>query len=56
MSSTITIAERARGALLGLAAGDAPGTTLEFTGLDPFAPRVTTIVGAGPFNQPSGGW
>ncbi|NTV65902.1 MAG: ADP-ribosylglycohydrolase family protein [Oscillochloris sp.] len=46
-----------RGALLGLAAGDALGTTLEFTGpLDPFTPQVTRIVGGGPFNLPPGGW
>ena len=51
------LAERARGALLGLAAGDALGTTLEFTGpLDPFAPQVTQIVGGGPFGLPPGGW
>lgn len=47
----------ARGALLGLAIGDALGTTLEFTGpLDPFTPQVTQIVGGGPFNLPPGGW
>jgi ADP-ribosyl-[dinitrogen reductase] hydrolase len=52
-----TRAERARGALIGLAAGDALGTTLEFTGpLDPFAPRVTQIVGGGPFGLPPGAW
>lgn len=51
------LAERARGALLGLAAGDALGTTLEFSGpLDPFAPQVTAIVGGGPFALPPGGW
>ena len=49
--------ERARGALLGLACGDALGTTLEFTpASDPFAPKVTTIVGGGPFELPAGGW
>ena len=48
---------RARGALLGLAVGDALGTTLEFTGpLDPFVPQVTGIVGGGPFGLPPGGW
>ncbi|NJN16201.1 MAG: ADP-ribosylglycohydrolase family protein [Oscillochloris sp.] len=48
---------RAQGALLGLAAGDALGTTLEFTpALDPFKPQVTAIVGGGPFNLPRGGW
>jgi ADP-ribosylglycohydrolase len=55
--SAPTIIDRARGALLGLAAGDALGTTLEFTGpLDPFAPQVTDIVGGGPFGLPAGGW
>ncbi len=50
-------ADRARGAMLGLATGDALGTTLEFTGpLDPFAPRVTQIVGGGPFGLPPGAW
>lgn len=49
--------DRHRGALLGLAAGDALGTTLEFSGpLDPFRPQVTTIVGGGPFGLPPGGW
>lgn len=56
MSQPIT-ADRARGALLGLAVGDALGTTLEFTGpLDPFTPRVTQIVGGGPFGLPPGAW
>lgn len=54
---SIDRADRARGALLGLAAGDALGTTLEFTPpLDPYAPRVTAIVGGGPFALPAGGW
>ncbi|MBX0331399.1 ADP-ribosylglycohydrolase family protein [Oscillochloris sp. ZM17-4] len=49
--------DRHRGALLGLAAGDALGTTLEFTGpLNPFTPQVTSIVGGGPFGLPAGGW
>lgn len=53
----LTLRERARGALLGLAAGDALGTTLEFTGpLNPFTPQVTQIVGGGPFGLPPGGW
>lgn len=48
---------RAQGALLGLAVGDALGTTLEFTpALDPFTPRVTQITGGGPFRLPPGGW
>jgi ADP-ribosyl-[dinitrogen reductase] hydrolase len=42
---------------LGLATGDALGTTLEFTGpLDPFTPQVTEMVGGGPFGLPVGGW
>ncbi|MFV9507114.1 MAG: ADP-ribosylglycohydrolase family protein [Oscillochloridaceae bacterium umkhey_bin13] len=53
----LPLTDRARGALLGLAAGDALGTTLEFTGpLDPFTPQVTTIVGGGPFGLPAGAW
>jgi ADP-ribosylglycohydrolase len=51
------LTDRARGALLGLAAGDALGTTLEFTGpSDPFTPAITTIVGGGPFRLPAGSW
>jgi ADP-ribosyl-[dinitrogen reductase] hydrolase len=57
MSSRTLERDRVRGALLGLAAGDALGTTLEFQpALDPFQPRVTEIVGGGPFNLPAGGW
>ena len=40
--------DRARGALVGLAVGDALGTTLEFTPKDRYQP-LTTLVGAGPF-------
>ena len=53
-------AHRARGALLGLATGDALGTTLEFTTPDvaPFPARLTgphrTITGAGPFRLAPG--
>ena len=54
---TPELTDRARGTLLGLAAGDALGTTLEFTGpLDPYTPQVTQIVGGGPFDLPPGGW
>ena len=42
------LADRARGALLGLAVGDALGTTLEFTAKDSYPP-LTTMVGGGPF-------
>ena len=47
--------DRYRGALLGLAIGDAPGTTLEFKPPGTFAP-ITDITGAGPFNLQPGEW
>ena len=40
---------RYRGCLLGLAAGDAVGTTVEFKPRGSFPP-VTDMVGGGPFN------
>jgi ADP-ribosyl-[dinitrogen reductase] hydrolase len=49
------IRDRAIGALLGLAVGDALGTTLEFRGRDT-APRLVDIAGSGPFNLPRGCW
>ena len=47
--------DRAVGAMLGLAVGDALGTTLEFSRRDS-KPRVTDIVGGGPFSLPPGAW
>ena len=47
--------DRAIGALLGLAVGDALGTTLEFSARDT-KPRVTDIVGGGPFRLEAGQW
>ena len=47
--------DRYRGALLGLAAGDALGTTIEFRQPGTFEP-VTEIVGGGPFNLRAGQW
>lgn len=47
--------ERFRGALLGLAAGDALGTTVEFEPPGSFAP-LTDIVGGGPFGLKPGQW
>lgn len=44
-----------RGAMLGLAAGDALGTTVEFSPPGSFAP-ATDIVGGGPFRLPVGAW
>jgi ADP-ribosyl-[dinitrogen reductase] hydrolase len=46
---------RYRGALLGLAAGDALGTTLEFTRPDEFTP-ITDMIGGGPFKLKPGEW
>ena len=47
--------ERYRGALLGLAAGDALGTTLEFKPPGSFAP-IDDMVGGGPFDLRPGEW
>jgi len=47
--------DRARGALLGLAAGDAVGTTVEFASPGSFKP-VTDMVGGGPFALDPGQW
>lgn len=46
---------RFRGALLGLAAGDALGTTIEFQRPGTFTP-LTDIVGGGPFGLKPGQW
>ncbi|TCZ54239.1 ADP-ribosylglycohydrolase family protein [Roseicella aquatilis] len=50
-----SLADRAVGALLGLAVGDAVGTTLEFRPRDS-DPPLTDMVGGGPFRMPPGGW
>lgn len=47
--------QRARGALLGLACGDAIGTTVEFAARGSFAP-LTDLVGGGPFRLRPGEW
>ena len=47
--------QRAQGAFLGLAVGDAIGTTLEFTRRDAL-PRLTDMVGGGPFRLQPGEW
>lgn len=46
---------RMRGALVGLAAGDAVGTTVEFMAPGTFPP-VTDMTGGGPFSLPAGAW
>jgi len=47
--------ERYRGSLLGLAVGDAVGTTLEFKSPGTFAP-IDDMVGGGPFGLEPGQW
>jgi ADP-ribosylglycohydrolase len=51
----ITIQHRYQGCLLGLAVGDALGTTVEFKAPGTFSP-MTTIVGGGPFRLDKGQW
>jgi ADP-ribosyl-[dinitrogen reductase] hydrolase len=51
----ITTRSRYRGALLGLASGDALGTTLEFRSPGSFEP-ITDMVGGGPFHLRPGQW
>lgn len=47
--------DRYKGALLGLAIGDALGTTLEFSPKDSFTP-IKDIIGGGPFKLKAGQW
>jgi ADP-ribosyl-[dinitrogen reductase] hydrolase len=54
-SKIINLSERFRGALLGLACGDAVGTTVEFRQRGTF-PLVTDMVGGGPFKLKAGEW
>lgn len=49
------VRDRACGALLGLAVGDAVGTTLEFKARDSYAP-LTDMIGGGPFRLAPGVW
>ena len=49
------VRDRAQGALIGLALGDALGTTLEFSARDT-GPPVTDLVGGGPFRLAPGAW
>src|SRR5215218_8714594 len=46
---------RFRGALFGLAAGDAVGTTVEFSSPGSFSP-VSDMIGGGPFGLQAGEW
>ena len=49
------LSDRYRGTLLGLAVGDALGTTLEFKRPGTFEP-IINIVGGGPFRLKPGQW
>ena len=49
------VLDRARGAFLGLAVGDALGTTIEFKPRDTY-PRQTEMTGGGPFHLEPGQW
>ena len=53
--SMAAVRKRAIGALLGLAVGDALGTTLEFSARDS-RPRMSDIEGGGPFRLEPGQW
>lgn len=55
MSAAIGLPERYLGCLLGLACGDAVGTTVEFRSRGSFAP-LTDMVGGGPFALNVGEW
>ena len=53
--TTIPLEDRARGCLLGLATGDAVGTTLEFSERATLEP-ISDMVGGGPFGLQPGQW
>ena len=54
-TETSAIEDRAIGSLLGLAVGDASGTTLEFRARDTYE-ALTDMVGGGPFSLKVGEW
>lgn len=54
-TSAAAVEDRALGCLLGLAVGDAIGTTLEFSPRDS-KPRLTGMTGGGPFGLEPGQW
>lgn len=54
-TSDDAVTDRAIGALVGLAVGDAVGTTLEFKSRDNY-PRLTDMIGGGPFQLEVGQW
>ncbi|CAM4206369.1 ADP-ribosylglycohydrolase family protein [Vibrio neonatus] len=50
-----TMLDRAQGAMVGLALGDALGTTLEFSPKDSYSP-LNDMIGGGPFRLNAGEW
>jgi ADP-ribosylglycohydrolase len=54
-SNCMELVDRYRGCLLGLAVGDALGTTLEFKPPGSLTP-ITDMIGGGPFNLKLGQW
>src|SRR5215470_2390344 len=54
-SPVIDQVDRFRGCLLGLAVGDAVGTTVEFKSPGSFSP-ISDMLGGGPFNLKPGEW
>jgi ADP-ribosylglycohydrolase len=55
MGAQVSELDRAIGALLGLAVGDADGTTLEFRSPGTFTP-IDDMIGGGPFHLKGGEW
>jgi ADP-ribosyl-[dinitrogen reductase] hydrolase len=55
LSAAESRSDRFRGCLLGLAVGDAVGTTVEFAARGSFVP-LQDMVGGGPFDLPPGAW
>ena len=55
MAQEVTAIERYSGSLVGLAVGDALGTTLEFSAPGTFA-LIDDIVGGGPWDLAPGQW
>ncbi|WP_255326380.1 ADP-ribosylglycohydrolase family protein [Sphingobium sp. EM0848] len=54
-TTSAAVRARGRGALIGLAVGDALGTTLEFARRDSY-PLLTDMIGGGPFGLRPGEW
>jgi ADP-ribosyl-[dinitrogen reductase] hydrolase len=55
LADSLDVLDRAKGALLGLAVGDALGATLEFSARDTY-PLHMEMLGGGPFNLKPGEW